>query len=79
MKYVENLWYKKAREWKVLHPKISPQTGNAKKTPLNRPSKYKPPGSIALRYKVKQSKNGKSTSHYKASLIDFETQIFLRR
>ena len=46
-------------------------------------SKYKPPGGlyleIALKYKVKQSKNGKFTSNYKASPIDFETQISLRR
>ena len=34
---------------------------------------------IALKYKVKQSKNGKFASSYKASPIDFETQIFLRR
>ena len=61
----------------------APQTGNAKNPPLNRPSKYKPPGGlyleIALKYKVKQSKNGKFTSNYKASPIDFETQISLRR
>ena len=60
----------------------APQTGNAKNPPLNRPSKYKPPGActwkIALKYKVKQSKNGKFTSNYKASPIDFETQISLR-
>ena len=41
----------------------APQTGNVKNPPLNRPSKYKPPGyctwKIALKYKVKQSKNGK--------------------
>ena len=47
------------------------------------PSKYKPPGGlyfeIALRYKVEQSKNGKFTSNYKASPVDFETQISLRR
>ena len=30
---------------------------------------------IALKYKVKQSKNGKFNSNYKASPIDFETQI----
>ena len=46
-------------------------------------SKYKPPGActrkIALKYKVKRSKNGKFTSNYKASPIDFETQISLRR
>ena len=37
-----------------------PKTSNAKNPPLNRPSKYKPPGActweIALKYKVKQSK-----------------------
>ena len=37
----------------------APQTRNAKNLPLNRPSKYKPPGGhyleIALKYKVKQS------------------------
>ena len=41
-----------------------------------------PPGActwkITLKYKVKQSKNGKFTSNYKASPIDFETQISLR-
>ena len=61
-----------------------PQTGNAKNPLLNRPSKYKPTGGactwkIALKYKVKQSKNGKFTSNYKASQIDYETQISLRR
>ena len=60
----------------------APQTRNAKNPPLNRPSKYKPPGAcawnIALKYKVKQSKNGKFTLNYKASPIDFETQISLR-
>ena len=34
---------------------------------------------IALKYKVKQSKNGKFPSHYKASPIDFEMQISLHR
>ena len=34
---------------------------------------------IALKYKVKQSKNGKCSSNYNASPIDFETQISLRR
>ena len=63
----------------------APQTGNAKTLPLNSSSKYKlsPPGActwkIALKYKVKQSKNGKITSMYKTSPIDFETQISLRR
>ena len=51
--------------------------------PLNRPSKYKPPGActwkIALKYKVKQSKNDEFTFNYKASPIDFETQISHRR
>ena len=58
------------------------QTCNAKKPPLKGPSKYNLPGGlyleIALKYKVKQSKNGKFPSNYKASLIDFETQISLR-
>ena len=55
------------------------------------PSMYKPLGGggggkgaglyleIAIKYKVKQSKNGKFPSNYKASPIDFETQISLRR
>ena len=34
---------------------------------------------LALKYKVKQSKNGIFPSNYKASPIDFETQISLRR
>ena len=42
-----------------------------------------PPGrwylEITLIHNVKQSKNGKFTSNYKASPIDFETQISLRR
>ena len=48
---------------------------------LNRPSQYKPPKGlyleIALKYKVKQSKNGTFPSNYKASQIYFETQIFV--
>ena len=57
----------------------------AKNPSLNRPSKYKPRPrgdlclEITLKYKVKQSKNGKFPSNYKASPIDFETQISLRR
>ena len=47
------------------------------------PPNISPPGActwkIALKYQVKQSKNGKFTSNYKASPIDFETQISLRR
>ena len=58
----------------------APQTCNAKNPPLNCPSKYKPPGGlyleIALKYKVKQNKNGKFPSNYKASAIDFETHHF---
>ena len=62
----------------------APHTGNAKNPSLNRPSKYKPPPGactfeIALKYKVKQSKNGKFTSNYKASSINFDTPISLRR
>ena len=34
---------------------------------------------IALKYTVKQSKNGKFTSNYKAGPIDFEMQISFRR
>ena len=60
-----------------------PKLVTQKNPPLNRPSKYKPFGGlyleIALKYKVKQNKNGKFTSNYKASPIDFETQISLRR
>ena len=60
---------------------MTPQTRNAKNPLLHRPSKYKPPEGleIALKYKVKQNKNGKFPSTYKASPIDFETQISLRR
>ena len=70
-------------------PKISPSKYKPPKLvmqknhPLNRPSKYKPPGAcpwkIALKFKVKQSQNGTFTSNYKASPIDIETQISLRR
>ena len=66
-------------------PKISPQTRNAINPPLSRPSKYKPHGGLYLEialkymYKVKQSKDGKFPSNYKASPIDFETQISLHR
>ena len=70
-------------------PKISPskyrppKPVTQKTLPLNRPSKYKPPGTctwkIALKYIVKQSKNGRFIPSYKASPIDSETQISLRR
>ena len=50
---------------------------------LNCPSKYEPSWGlcleIALKYKAKQSKNGKVPSNYKASPIDFEMQISLHR
>ena len=58
-----------------------PKLVTQKNSPLNRPSKYKPSGGLylefALKYKVKQSNNGKFPSNYSASLIDFETQISL--
>ena len=38
-----------------------------------------PTWKIALKYTVKQSKNGKFTFNYKTSPIDFETQISFRR
>ena len=62
-------------------PNVSPQTRNAKNPLLNHPSKYKPPRGrsrlltaparglyleIALKYKVRQSKNGKFPSKFKA-------------
>ena len=57
----------------------APQTRNAKNPPLNRPSKFKPPGGlyleIALKYKIKQGKNSKFPSNYKATPINFETQF----
>ena len=62
------------------------QTRNAKNSPLNHPTKYKPPPrggglslEIALKDKVQQSKNGKFPFNYKASPIDFKTQISLHR
>ena len=58
----------------------APQTDNTKNPPLNRLSKYKPPGGLYLEICPQiQSKNGKFTSNYKTSPIDFETQISLRR
>ena len=41
-----------------------------KNPPLNHHSKY---NKIALKYNIKQSKNGKFTAKYKASSINFET------
>ena len=47
------------------------------------PPNISPTGACAwktsLKYKVKQSKNGKFTSNYKASPIDFETRVSFRR
>ena len=62
----------------------APQNGNAEKRSIAPPNISPPRGlyfEIALKYlyKVKQSKNGKFTSSYKASPIDFETKISLRR
>ena len=64
--------------------KRAPQNRNAKNPPLNRPSKIKALQGglyleIALKYKVKLSKNGKFPSNYKGRPIDFETQISFRR
>ena len=63
--------------------KRAPQTVNAKKRLLIAPPNISSPGActwkIALKYKVKQSKNSKFTSNNKASPIDFETQISLCR
>ena len=64
----------------IYPPPPPPQTGNGKNPLLNRPSKYKPPGSLYLENCPQiQSKNGKFASNYKTSPIDFETQISLRR
>ena len=61
-----------------------PKLAMQKNPPFFCPSKYKfPRGActwkMALKYKVKQSKNGKFTPSYKASSIAFEMQISLRR
>ena len=70
-------------------PKISPSVYKPPKLVTQKvlrliaPPNISSPGActrkIALKYKVKQSTNGKFTSNYKASPIDFETQISLRR
>ena len=64
-------------------PKISPSMYKSPKLVLQKTLRLIAPPSIspqgALKYKVKQRKNGKFTSNYKASPIDFETQISLRR
>ena len=83
------------RPWKLGYrkiPKINPsmykplQTRNAKNSPLNHPTKYNPPPpgaglylEIALKDKVQHSKNGKFPFNYKASPINFKTQISLQR
>ena len=47
----------------------APQNRNPKNPPLNHPSELSPPGGLylefALKYNLKQSKNGKFPSHYK--------------
>ena len=57
----------------------APQTCNTKNPPLNCPSKYKPPGGlyleIALKYKVKQSKNGKFPSNYTCGEANSYNQV----
>ena len=62
--------------------KYPPKLVKQKNPPLNRPSKYKSLGGlyleIALKYETKHS-NGKFISNYKASPIDFETQLSLPR
>ena len=59
----------------------TPQTGDANTSRWNAASNISPIGActwkIALKYKVKQSQNGKFTSNYKASPIYFETQTSL--
>ena len=70
-------------------PKISPSKYKPPKPVTQKTLRLIPPPNIsspgactwkiALRYKVKQSKNGKIFSNYKASPIDFEMQISLRR
>ena len=70
-------------------PKISPSMYNPLKPETQKtlhliaPPNISPPGActwkIALKYRVKQSKNSKFISNYKPSLIDFEMQISLRR
>ena len=56
-------------------PKPVTQKTLRKIAPPNRSSSGAYTWKIALKYKVKQSKNGKITSNYMASPIDFETQI----
>ena len=70
-------------------PKISPskykppKPVTQKNPPLSAPPNISPPGActwkVTLKYNVKQRKNGKFTSNYKVSPIEFETQISHRR
>ena len=59
--------------------KYAPQTCYTKNLLWNRPSEYKPPGGlyyeIALKYKVKRSKNGKFTSNYKLAQSIFKRKF----
>ena len=64
------------KEPTVRNMEISQNSEN--KPPYISPPPPHPSGlylEIALKYKVKQSKDGRFPSNYKASLIDFETQI----
>ena len=68
-------WYTNMAAGKFHYRKFRKQA-----PPCISPSKYKPHKlvtqlEIAIRYKVEQSKNGKFTSNYKASPINFETQF----
>ena len=70
-------------------PKISPSKYKPRKPVMQKtlcwiaPLNIIPPGGlyleIALKYKVKQRKNGKFPSNYKASPLEFETHIPLHR
>ena len=65
-------------------PKISPSKYNPPKPVTQKALRQIAPPNIspwkiALKYKVKQSKNGKFTSHYKVSPIDLKMQISLLR
>ena len=60
--------------YKPLQIWAPPQTRNTKKPSIKSPLQMYL--EIALKYIVKQSKNGNFPSNYKASPIDFETANF---
>ena len=66
----KDFWNFKAACWVQSGPKLL----KCRKIPKISPSKYKPPKLV-----TQKNQNGKFTSSYKASPIDFETQISLRR